>query len=66
MTYRGIGTVVAVLTFIVTWIVCIAHYGLLAGFWLGWLPAVIIGGVVGLLWPIPVGLGVWLLFHFGL
>lgn len=39
---------VATLTFIGTYIYCIAHYGLLLGVGLGWLPAMIIAVV----WPL--------------
>jgi hypothetical protein len=41
-----------VLVFIGSWIYCIASYGFLLGFGLGWLPAIIIATLLGALWPI--------------
>jgi hypothetical protein len=54
------------ITFIVTWIYCIATYGFLLGVGLGWLPSIIVAYIVGYLWPlILVGLiGIILLFWF--
>jgi hypothetical protein len=46
---RIIGWVARVLTFIVAYIYCIATYGFLLGFGLGWLPSAILGVVIGIL-----------------
>lgn len=67
---RGVricGGLAWLITFVVTWIACTANYGFLLGFGLGWLPAMILGAIVGaavgLLWPLIalalLGLGAW-------
>jgi len=43
-----------VIMFIGCWIYCIAVYGFLFGVGLGWLPSIIVAGLVSLLWPIIV------------
>ena len=43
------GLVVGAITFIVSWIYCIATYGFLFGVGLGWLPSLIVGGLAFLL-----------------
>lgn len=40
------------LVFIGTWIYCMATYGFLLGFGLGWLPALILAYICGALWPL--------------
>lgn len=49
-----LGVLSAIITFIASWIYCIAHYGFLLGVGLGWLPsaivAVFVGFVVAYLW----------------
>lgn len=44
--------ITAFITFIGSWIYCIAHYGFLLGVGLGWLPSIIVAVVAGLLWPL--------------
>jgi hypothetical protein len=49
----GIGfAITAVITFIVSWIYCIATYGFLLGVGLGWLPSLIVAVIAGVLWPL--------------
>jgi hypothetical protein len=40
------------ITFVVTWIYCIATYGFLLGVGIGWLPSIIVAAIVGFLWPL--------------
>jgi len=51
---RGVGGGVGILVFLATWVFCIARFGLVFGASLGWIPGVIIGGllsvVVNWLW----------------
>lgn len=51
-----IGFLVAAVTFLGAWIWCIANYGFLFGFGLGWLPAFILAGIFWIitifLWPL--------------
>lgn len=53
---KGAGIIIAALTFIGTWVYCIAAYGFLFGVGLGWLPSAIVAVVAGfagyLLWPL--------------
>lgn len=44
------------LTFLASWIYCIATYGYLLGVGLGWLPSLIVGAIVGFLWPLLLSL----------
>jgi hypothetical protein len=46
--------VIGGLTFIVSWVYCISEYGFLLGFGLGWLPSMILAGILGVLWPFVV------------
>ena len=46
----GVG--VGIIAFFVTWLYAIASSGFWLGVCLGWIPALIVGGVAGLLWPI--------------
>jgi hypothetical protein len=46
--------IVGGITFVLAWIYCMATYGFLFGFGLGWLPAAILGVIVGFLWPLVV------------
>lgn len=41
-----------VVTFVGSWIYCIATYGFLFGVGLGWLPSIICAVVAGFLWPL--------------
>ena len=41
-------------TFVGSWIYCIATYGYLFGVGLGWLPSIIVANLAGFLWPIIV------------
>lgn len=47
----GLG-ITAILTFIVSWIYCIAAYGFLLGVGLGWLPSIIVAIIAAALWPL--------------
>lgn len=51
-----VGWVTGALTFVISWIWCIASYGFLFGLGLGWLPSAILAVIVGLtcgwLWPV--------------
>lgn len=51
-----IGSIVGVLTFIATYMYCIAAYGFQFGLGLGWLPSVILAAAVGwfamVVWPL--------------
>lgn len=59
-----IGSLAGLITFIGAWIYCMANYGFLFGFGLGWLPAIILAVMVGFatryLWgPMAVALAVF-------
>jgi hypothetical protein len=43
------GLIVAFITFVSSWIYCIANYGFLFGVGLGWLPSIIVAGLAYLL-----------------
>lgn len=45
---RVLGGITAFITFWAAWIYCMSHYGFLLGFGLGWLPASILAGILGL------------------
>lgn len=51
-TYASGFVVTAALTFVISYIYCIATYGFLFGVGLGWLPSVIVAVVAGALWPL--------------
>lgn len=42
-----LGTIVAFVTFIGSWIYCMSVYGFLFGFGLGWIPSIILAVMVG-------------------
>jgi len=44
--------ITAFITFIGSWIYCIATYGFLLGVGLGWLPSIIVAVIAGVLWPL--------------
>lgn len=44
--------ITAFITFIGSWIYCIAAYGFLLGVGLGWLPSIIVAVIAGALWPL--------------
>lgn len=51
--WYGIGfTITAVITFIGSYIYCIATYGFLFGFGLGWIPSIMLAYIAGLIWPL--------------
>ncbi len=54
--------ITGVLAFIAIWIYAIIQWGLLLGLMFGWLPALIGGFVLGLLWPLVVLVLLWLWF----
>lgn len=45
-------SITALITFIGSWIYCIAYYGYLFGVGLGWLPSIIVAVIAGALWPL--------------
>jgi len=51
-TYASGFVITAALTFVISYIYCIATYGFLFGVGLGWLPSVIVAVVAGALWPL--------------
>lgn len=61
--YAIISFIVGGITFIGSWIYCIAEYGYLFGVGLGWLPSIIVAVIVGALWPLIL-IGIILLFVF--
>ena len=51
----GIGfRITAVLTFIISWLYCIATYGFLMGGAIGWIPSIILAVIIGAVWPLLV------------
>lgn len=50
-TYKGIGELAAIVTFICAWVYCIFAYGFLFGLGLGWLPAAFCAVAMRWLWP---------------
>ena len=48
------GIAIGGLTFIVSWVYCIATYGFLLGFGLGWIPSAMLAAILGTLWPLVV------------
>ncbi len=46
--------VIGGLTFIVSWVYCIATYGFFLGFGLGWISSVMLAAILGALWPLVV------------
>lgn len=46
MIAHWVGIVVAVIAFCGSWIYCIAEYGYLLGFGLGWLPSIILAALI--------------------
>jgi len=56
-TYWGIAALVGFVTFLGSWLYCIATYGFLVGVGIGWLPSAITAVVAGVLWPV-IALGV--------
>jgi len=58
-------TITAIITFIGSYIYCIATYGFLFGVGLGWLPSLIVAVIAGALWPLIVlAIGAVLFFVF--
>ncbi|MDP8261919.1 MAG: hypothetical protein P9M13_01280 [Candidatus Ancaeobacter aquaticus] len=46
--------ITAVIVFIPVYIYAIATYGLFGGVCFGWIPAAIIGALLGLIWPLTI------------
>ena len=44
--------ITGIITFVVSYIYCIASYGFLFGLGLGWIPSLIVGFIAGFLWPL--------------
>lgn len=55
--------IVGGLAFVVAWIYAISTYGFFLGVGLGWIPAGIIGLLLGYLWPVVAAV-LWLLVVF--
>lgn len=53
-----VGVITAIIAFLAAWVYCMANYGFLFGFGLGWLPAAILAVISGVamrfLWPLVV------------
>lgn len=66
--YRlGFG-ITAFITFVGSWIYCIAEYGFLLGVGLGWLPSIIVAAIAGALWPLIalIAIGIAIIVFFAL
>ena len=50
--YRGGVKVVGWPVFVLAWLYAVTQYGFFLGVGLGWIPAAVIGLVVGALWPV--------------
>ncbi len=59
-TYKTVGGLVGFVAFAASWLYCIFTYGFLIGVMLGWIPALIVGFIAGVLWPIVIILGFYL------
>lgn len=57
--------ITALITFIGSWIYCIAEYGFLLGVGLGWLPSIIVAVIAGALWPL-IAIGIAVIVFFAL
>jgi len=53
--------IVGVLSFIAIWLYALVSWGLLIGLTVGWIPAMIGGVILGLLWPLVVIGVLWLM-----
>ncbi len=53
-TYLVGAWITGVIAFIVIWIYALASWGFLLGLMFGWIPALIGGLIIGLLWPLVV------------
>lgn len=51
--YEKGAVITGLLVFIAVWLYAIANWGLLIGLVIGWLPALIAGAVLGVIWPVP-------------
>lgn len=49
--------ITAFITFVGSWIYCMAEYGFLFGVGLGWLPSIFVAALAGVLWPL-IALGI--------
>jgi hypothetical protein len=52
--YSARAAVIGGLSFVISWLYCIATYGFLLGFGLGWLPSMMLAFIRGALWPLVV------------
>lgn len=52
--YFGFAVIIGVIAFFGIWIYAFVTWGLLIGLAIGWLPALIGGFILGLLWPLVV------------
>jgi len=50
--YRALSYIIGLVAGVITWLYAIATWGFLLGVGFGWIPAVLVGIVVGFLWPI--------------
>ena len=51
MIYPMGALITGFITFVASWLYCIATYGFLFGVGLGWLPSIIVAYIAGFLWP---------------
>jgi hypothetical protein len=50
--YYAMAGIVGFITFVVIWIYALVSWGFLLGLFLGWIPALIGGVIIGYLWPV--------------
>jgi len=59
--YKKGVVIVWAITFLISWVVCSFNYGFLWGFGFGWVPSLILGFFVGIIWPLIVLIGMGLI-----
>ena len=58
--YIGIAILSGIVSFACIWLYALLEWGLLLGLLFGWLPALIGGFFIGLLWPVVVIIMFWI------
>ena len=48
--YRALAYIFGFIAFLFAWFMCSVSYGFM-GFFLGWIPSLLAGAIVGALWP---------------
>jgi hypothetical protein len=51
-TYQTGAIITGIIAFIAGWIYAVMSYGWFLGLGLGWIPALVVGVIAGLLWPL--------------